>query len=213
MRWDDRIKYVVVGRDSRDVFMSLLNHYAGYSETALASLNDPTNPGEPIPKFDGDVHALWDAWISRGWFPWEADGWPFWSHHHHMSTWWTARDRPNVYFVHYADLKADAAGEIARLAEFLGIEVTSEALAAVVRVTDFDYMRARVLEAEAKEGAGRPSFFEGGMATFLFKATNGRWRGVLTPAELEQYEAKMATLDPSLRAWLEGGRAAVADER
>jgi aryl sulfotransferase len=205
MRWDDRIKYVVVGRDTRDVFMSLLNHYSEYSDTALASLNDADNPGAPIPRFDGDVHALWHNWMTRGWFNWESDGWPFWSHHHHLATWWTARDLPNVCLVHYADLKADPSGEIARLAEFLDIDITAEQLAEAVRVTDFDYMRARALEKEAEQDAPG-GFFAGGVGAFLFKGTNGRWRDVLTAAELELYEAKMATLDPELRTWLESGR-------
>jgi aryl sulfotransferase len=207
MRWDDRIKYVVVGRDTRDVFMSLVNHYGSYSEFALSVLNGGDRPGEAIPKFDGDVHALWHNWMTRGWFEWEPDGWPFWSHHHHLATWWTAREQPNVYFLHYADLKADAHAEVASLADFLGIAVTPAQLDEVVRVTDLDYVRSEAVEAEAKSAG--PTFFEGGAANFFYKGTNGRWRDVLTADELAQYEAKMTTLDPGFRAWLEGGRSGV----
>jgi aryl sulfotransferase len=53
--------------------------------------------------------------------------------------------------------------------------------------------------------------FEGGIERFLFKGTNGRWRGVLTDDDLALYERAAATLDPELRAWLEGGRAATSD--
>jgi aryl sulfotransferase len=208
MVWDARIKYVVVGRDSRDVFMSLLNHYAGYSDFALSLLNDAGNPGPPIPRFDGDVHRFWHDWMTRGWFEWEDDGWPFWSHHHHLATWWTARHLPNVVFLHYADLKADAPGEIRRLADFLGIAITPEQLAEVVRVTDFDHVRQEAIAAESRGGVADGGFFEGGVATFLYKGTNGRWRDVLTEDELAQYAAKMDTLDPGLVHWLEGGRRA-----
>ncbi|MBA2609752.1 MAG: sulfotransferase domain-containing protein, partial [Actinobacteria bacterium] len=95
-RWNDDVKYVVVGRDLRDVFMSLLNHYGAYGDVAMARLNDDGRPGAAIPRFDGDVHAWWSRWIREGWFEWEPDGWPFWSATHHWSTWWTVRDRPNV---------------------------------------------------------------------------------------------------------------------
>ncbi|MDQ3397477.1 MAG: hypothetical protein M3511_06845, partial [Deinococcota bacterium] len=45
-----------------------------------------------------------------------------------------------------------------------------------------------------------------GAQTFFFKGTNGRWRDVLSPEELELYDAKAAeVLTPECRAWLEGG--------
>ena len=48
-----------------------------------------------------------------------------------------------------------------------------------------------------------------GLDTFFFKGTNGRWRDVLTPAELELYEAaKARCLTPDCAAYLERGRAA-----
>jgi aryl sulfotransferase len=208
IRWDDEVRFVVVGRDSRDVFMSLLNHYGAYTDVAMAALNGGDRPGAPLPRLDGDAHALWRAWISQGWFDWEEDGWPFWSHHHHLGTWWTARDYPNVLLVHHADLKADPATEIARLAAFLGLAPTPEHLADVVRISAFDAMKKEALAEEAAE-SGRLStgFFEGGVGRFIYKGTNGRWRDVLTDDELKQYEERAARLDPEFRAWLEGGRA------
>jgi aryl sulfotransferase len=206
MRWDDRVRFVVVGRDTRDVFMSLLNHYGSYTDVALSRMNDGIR-GEPLPRYGGDPHALWRDWISRGWFEWEEDGWPFWSHHHHLATWWTARDRPNVFLMHYADLKADPAAEIARLADFLGLRPTADELAEVVRVSSFDVMRQDAIAREA--AAGGPDdggIFTGGVATFMYKGTNGRWRDLLTDDELAQYEARAARLDPEFRAWLESGR-------
>jgi aryl sulfotransferase len=208
MRWDDDVRYVVVGRDPRDIFMSLLNHYASYGEAAMAALNDAGNPGPALPLYGGDVHEFWSDWIGRGWFPWEKDGWPFWSAFHHLETWWSVRDRPNVLLVHFADLKADPDGEIARLAAFLGIDRTAEELARVKEVTTFSQMRTDFLFDEAARGGPAGSFFEGGMATFMFKGTNGRWREVLTADELAAYDARAAQLDDAFRAWLEQGRLA-----
>lgn len=205
-RFDERVRYVVVGRDLRDVFMSLLNHYGSYSAVALESLNDAANPGAPIPAFDGDVLGLWSRWITEGWFPWESDGWPFWSASHHLATWWTARDEPNVLLVHYGDLSARPSVEIQRIVEFLKLDKTADEIDAVVRATAFDTMKQQFLEKEAAAGGAAGSFFEGGVNTFFFQGTNGRWRDVLGETELAQYEQKMATLDPSFRAWLEGGR-------
>ncbi len=69
-------RYIVVARDARDVFMSLLNHYAGYTDVAMERLND--DPSLPIfERFDGDAKKLWRDWITRGWFEWESDGFPW----------------------------------------------------------------------------------------------------------------------------------------
>lgn len=205
-RFDPNVQYVIVGRDLRDVFMSLLNHYGAYGEVAMSRLNDPDRPGAPIPRFDGDVDRWWSRWIGEGWFAWEADGWPFWSATHHWETWWTARHEPNVLFVHYADLKADPVTEIRRLAEFYGVSRDDHYVKAVAEASDFATMRERMLANEAAAGGHVGSLFEGGVGRFLYKGTNGRWRDVLGETELAEYEAKMVSLDPSLRAWLEGGR-------
>ena len=45
------VKYIYVGRDLRDVFMSLWNHYRGYTEDAYALFNNPEGlVGDPIPR-------------------------------------------------------------------------------------------------------------------------------------------------------------------
>jgi len=49
--------------------------------------------------------------------------------------------------------------------------------------------------------------FDGGATSFLFKGTNGRWRDVLTPAELAAYDARVADLlAVDAAAWLARGR-------
>ncbi len=203
--WRDDASYVIIGRDPRDIFMSLLNHYAAYTDVALALLNDEANPGEPIPTFDGDVATFWRRWISESWFEWERDGWPFWSAFHHLETWWSVRDRPNVLLLHYGDMKADPHQEISRLAQFLAIDLSPAALDAVVEVSSFDRMRSDLIAKEAASGGPDGSIFEGGMATFMHKGTNGRWREVLTEDDLELYEERASQLEPAFRSWLEAG--------
>ena len=49
--------------------------------------------------------------------------------------------------------------------------------------------------------------FKNRSQTFFFKATNGRWRGVLAEADLALYEAKVrAMLSPDCARWVAGGR-------
>jgi aryl sulfotransferase len=49
--------------------------------------------------------------------------------------------------------------------------------------------------------------WNGGGETFFHKGTNGRWRDILTPAEIAAYEATMvARLGPDCAHWLATGQ-------
>jgi aryl sulfotransferase len=201
------VRYLYVGRDLRDVFMSLWNHYSGHSEEFYARINDPANlVGEPFPRPPEDLHGLWATWISRGWFDWEPEGWPYWSSCHHARTWFAHRDLENLLFVHYADLLADPRGEIARIARFLDVALPDAALDRVVEATSFAAMKADA-DAVVGQAAG---LWTGGARHFLHKGTNGRWRDVLREDELAQYHDLVArALPPACARWLEEGRKAL----
>jgi aryl sulfotransferase len=206
LRYFPHLKYIVVGRDTRDVFMSLFNHYSGYTDLIYSLLNDADRPGAEFPRCPGAPRDLWPRWISEGWFDWEPDGWPYWSHHHHMSTWWEFRNLPNLLFVHFGDLKADPETEMRRIAAFCDIDVDEAAWPALLATVGLDAMRAEARGDDDPMAMG----FDGGAARFFYKGDNGRWRGVLTDDDLARYDTAAATLDPSLRQWLEGGRHAVS---
>lgn len=201
----DGVRYVVVGRDGRDVFMSLINHWDKMRHGVIRMLNELAGDDVPdLPVWHGDVHAFFDSFVSKGSFPWERDGAPWWSHFNHCATWWELRDEPNVLFVHYNDLLADLEGEMRRVAEFCRIEVPDDAWPAVVERCRIDEMREEARKAQRHDFA-----FVGGADAFFYKGSNGRWRDVLTRDDLALYENAAARLDPTLRQWLEHGRHAV----
>lgn len=78
-----QVKYIVVGRDARDVAMSLWNHYQGQKDETFGA---PDNPTEELPPPPPDIHAFWQMWITRGVFAWEREGYPFWGNLHHTQT-------------------------------------------------------------------------------------------------------------------------------
>jgi aryl sulfotransferase len=204
--WFAEVKYLIVGRDPRDVFMSFWNHYGSYTETAYAALNEtPDRVGPPLPPCPGDPRALWREWITRGWFEWESEGYPFWSNMHHTKTYWDHRELANFLFVHYADLLADLEGQVRRIARFLEVDASDELVARTVEVTTFANVKKVV---ELVPPAAGPEFFRGGLRTFFFKGSNGRWRDLLTEGDLGLYEeAKQRVLPPDCARWLERGGA------
>lgn len=202
-----QVRYIVVGRDARDVFMSVFNFYANFSEEYLASIHDnPGRIGLPMPRCPADIHQAWRDWITRGWFDWESEGYPFWGNLHHTQSWWKYRHLENILLVHYNDLLSALPHEVQRIARFLDIPLPDEGMAAILPTLSLEAMRRngeRTLPAPAwtwKEGA----------QTFFFKGTNGRWRDVLTAEEVATYEeTATSVLTPECRAWLEQGRVAL----
>lgn len=187
-------KYIYIGRDGRDVFWSWHNHHVGFKPEVLDHI-DSINPHEaPYDRPNPDVRLAFLEWLDRDGYPNE----PFFSH---VQGWFDARRLPNLLMVHFANLKADMPGEIARIAKFLDIEVAPEAWPAILEHCSFDFMRQKAIA----ESDG--TVFKGGGATFFNKGTNGRWRDVLTPEDVARYEAEVArNLTPECAEWLATGR-------
>ena len=104
--------------------------------------------------------------------------------------------------LHYADLKADMAGGIQRIADFLGIPIDEERWPAILEHCSFDYMKAHAERSVPLGGI----IFEGGAQIFIHKGKNGRWRNVLTPDDIRAYEDRaLEQLGPACAGWLAHG--------
>lgn len=203
-----QVKYIALGRDPRDVFMSMWNHYASFTPDFLTYVNNlPGRNAPPLSPAPADIHDFWGPWISRGRVDWQQEGYPFFGPMYHFQSWWNFRHLPNILPVHYADTLADPAGQIRRLASFLDIIVTEEQVEQIVHRTSITAMRTR---AEEKD-FGMAKRWVDGARSFFFKGTNGRWKDVLTNEELDIYEDKASkVLTPDCRAWVEQGIVATA---
>ena len=189
--WFDDSKYVFVGRDGRDAFMSLCNHVKRLKTRDELNAKAREAGVQEMLKFDGDLHAFFDAWL--------ADDDSFF---HIVATYWERAQQSNLLFVHYNDLKADLSGEMRRIAAFLEIDVPEAQWADVVDRCTFESMRSH-----ADKVGPFDMMFEGGAEGFLFKGTNGRWRDVLTSDELARYQKRAAECLPAAAVdWLEHGR-------
>ncbi len=181
----------MVARDGRDAFISFVNHMKHMRADLRERLNaEAIKQGiAPLMEFHGDIHGFFDRWIT--------DAPPL----HHLASWWDLRGEPNVLFVHYNDLQADLDGEIRRVASFLDIDFPPALWPGVVESCTFERMRE-----DADKIGDFQRVFEGGAESFLFKGTNGRWRGVLTEGELQRYQDRVEELlAPEAARWLKHG--------
>lgn len=173
-----KAKYLYIGRDGRDVIWSMYNHHANANETFYDALNNtPGLVGPPLEKPTDDIVEYFREWLHN-------DGYPFWSMWDNMNSWWEVKDLPNVYFLHFANLKKDLPGEMRKIAEFLEIPIDEAKWPEIVEHCTFDYMKANATQSVPLGGA----FWEGGAKTFINKGTNGRWRDVLPQKDSEDYE-------------------------
>ena len=101
---------------------------------------------------------------------------------------------------------ADLEGTIRRIAAYIERAVSDEEVARIASEVNFSSMKKRAVEMDEKSSEEEPQFFTGGNASFFFKGTNGRWRGVLSDADLALYAAaKERVLSPDCAQWLEQG--------
>ena len=106
-----------------------------------------------------------------------------------------------------ADSPAHAGDAVVGLLERVRVhEAMRGVWPAVVERCTFEAMR------EGERRLGKVDMiFEGGLKSFVFKGTNGRWCDVLTADELAAYERRVAAmLPPDCAAWLAAGRRALA---
>ena len=205
---DEKVLYIVVARDGRDVFMSTVNHWDKMRDDFIDWVNDlaAADGVAPLPKYDGDLHRFFDTWISRGSFDWQGDGAPWWSHFHHLASWWQLRRRQNVLLVHYNDLLADLETEMKRVAAFCDIHVPEDMWPAVTERCTLAEMRSR-----AEVLKDFDPVFKGGARSFFYRGTNERWRSELSEDELLRYDNRVSeVLSPDAATWLRRGRHATS---
>jgi hypothetical protein len=202
------VRFICVGRDPRDVGLSWDGHIrntdiattvaariAAVGTDDLGELGiDPATPRHPPPEdpaerfrrfVDNDDLAL--------------QGGSLLGFAHHIGQAWAARGREDVLLLHYADLRADRAGEMRRIAAFLDIDVAEDRWPGLVEAAGLDVMRAR---ADELAPAVTSNIWNDNQE-FFARGRLGDWRSL--PAEvLEHYDQRAAELfTPDLRQWLE----------
>jgi aryl sulfotransferase len=197
---DDRATYVVVGRDPRDMYISLWHQGDNIDRDAVRRLlgKPEPSPDDPPPAPRTPLPEALRRWIDDDATPQERMDGIRGVFHHAADAWERRETAPNILLVHYSELLADLDGEMRDLAARLGIVVPEECWADLVSAAGFASMRARA-------GASAPD--AGGVLrdpqAFFRRGESGGWRELMTPEQVDHYERRARELaPPDVVAWL-----------
>lgn len=215
LRIDPQVTYITVGRDPRDVAISLRSHGKNIKRDVVrqliqrASHPDAQTSDAPADGVD-ERDQLDERSYVRRWI--DNDDPPFenldslrgliWQ----QGRAWARRAEPNVVLLHYADLSADLAGQMRWLANHLGIEIPEATWPKLVEAATFGRMKQRAAELAPDEQLG----YLRDRARFFRSGTSGDWQKFLTEEDQARYDERMAELaEPGLADWLHHGSRAL----
>lgn len=214
---DDRVTYICVARDPRDVALSWDNHMSNLDIAEALRLRDQAvgnddlaelmPDGPPPPPPPDPVERFW-LWVDED--PGQSSVGGLAATLHHLDTFWQSREEPNVVLLHYGDLKADLEGQMRALAARLGIEVPERLWPELVRAASFEEMRKRNTEVapNATESIWRDT------GRFFNKGTSGQWRDILDDDGLRRYAARVAEfVGDDVSNWVHSGPITAATGR
>lgn len=183
----EQCQYLVVCRDPKDMFFSLLNHQKNMSDEELsASL---------LPQSD----STFQDWVSGSLDPDNFDTQTLETPIHFLKTYWEFRDQPNVHLFHYFDMKQNLRGHIANLARILNISLTDTQLDEMTQAATFENMQAR--GEQFAPGAGTGMWKEEG--AFFATGKNQQWKEKLSVEQIELFDERVGELlTPEQIAWL-----------
>ena len=194
-----KAQYIYIGRDARDVFWSWHHHHSMLTDAAYEMMNPPDRTWPEFPHPDTDIRRAFNDWLDKDGYP----VFPFWSH---VQSWWDLRHLPNVKLLHFNKLRADMPGAIREIAEYLDIAIDERTFPKIVEHCSFDFMKKRAARVQLLD-----VFFEGGGGNFMNKGTNGRWKDVLSAADIAKCDEEAAKhLSPDCAHWLKTGELASA---
>ena len=195
---DASVTYLCVGRDPRDVALSMDNHRANMDFAAFlaarnaAALVDGITPDPvtPPPGADSEWQRFW-LWVDDDTPPTESAS-SLLRTLRHLQTFWDAPEGADVVMLHFDDLRADLEGQMRALADRLAITVPEHRWPELVSAATFDQMRARAALTAPNTQSGIWHDNE----RFFHRGTSGQWRDLLDADGLERYRARAEAIGP-----------------
>ena len=200
------VTYVIVGRDPRDVAISMEHHFANMDFDSFIATR-----GEAVGNDDlGDFPPPPDPDLSpeermRQFVEGDAGITTLGSVVGHLHDAWAKRNNSNVALFHYRDYQHDLPEELRRLAKVLGTELDDKTADAFAGRAELTKMRARA--EELAPDTGRSHWLD--TSRFFRSGGRGEWADRFDKKLTDRYAERLAELsqgDADFVNWIHEGR-------
>lgn len=198
---DAKARYVFVGRNGKDLGVSLHNYLKHFSTETMATINRihaswSDNPAPLV--IPANMQEFFDLWL-------KTNGAGCCDLLDIMGSWWKLKNEPNVLLINYQKLKEDLKSQILRIAHFVAVDPASLRMDLIVEHCSFDYMRERAEKMVPFGGAHMSS-----AKSFFHKGPERDFRSELTSKQIERFD-RMALLRLGAQCahWLETGEPSI----
>ncbi|XP_038197621.1 sulfotransferase 1C2-like isoform X1 [Arvicola amphibius] len=159
--WTSNCKFLYVARNAKDCMVS---YYHFYRMNQV--LPDPGTWDEYFETFiSGKVY--WGSWFD------------------HVRGWWEIRDRYQILFLFYEDMKRDPKREIQKVMQFMGKNLDEAVLDRIVQETSFERMKENPM---TNRSTVPKSLLDQSISPFMRKGTVGDWKNHFTVAQNEKFD-------------------------
>uniref|UniRef100_A0A670KAR0 Sulfotransferase n=1 Tax=Podarcis muralis TaxID=64176 RepID=A0A670KAR0_PODMU len=159
--WEQNCKIIYVARNAKDNAVSYFHFHR-------------MNKGMPEP-------GNWDEFLEN--FLMGKIAWGSWFDH--VRGWWEAKERYQILYLFYEDMKEDPAREIRKVAQFLGLQLPDQVVNQIVQHTMFENMQVNPMT----NYSSIPSLiFDQTVSPFMRKGTVGDWKEHFTAAQSKRFD-------------------------
>lgn len=206
--FDERVTYLCVGRDPRDIAVSWDYQVRNINVAAVSALREKTrgNGQAAIPAMDSrgltSARDRFWKWVERNESPQDVIT-TLKGALHHYSSFWKARTNQNVFLVHFDDLLFNLGGQMELLAAKLGLSPHDNHWNELVLAASFENMRGRA--SEVGPNMTEPIWIS--PRRFFHCGKSGQWMNLIKAADVKRYENRVSSLiSADLSDWLHRGK-------
>ncbi|XP_061098946.1 sulfotransferase 1C2-like [Conger conger] len=159
--WEKKCKVIYVARNAKD---NLVSYY--HFDRMTLTQPEPGSWENYIQKFmNGDLG--WGSWYD------------------HVKGYWKEREKRNILYLFYEDLKENPQREVERIMQYLDLSVSEEVIARIVELTSFEVMKENPM---TNYSFIPKNMFDQSISAFMRKGEVGDWVNHFSASQLKIFD-------------------------
>ncbi|KAF5891646.1 sulfotransferase 1C1-like, partial [Clarias magur] len=114
---------------------------------------------------------------------------PWGSWYDHVKGYWKERQKRNILYIFFEDMKENPRQEIVRIMQYLGLLLSDDIIDKIVELTSFNVMKENPM---ANYTSIPNVIFDHSISPFMRKGEVGDWANYFTPAQSQMFDEDYA---------------------